>query len=291
MNTDDLLCINQKSFIFSESYLVDHMWKRTHERNKNLIVGMVGPTGSGKSYASLKFAQVLDPNFTIERVCFNSEQFMKLLNEGIDSGYWKTHPGSVIIYDEAGLGLNSKKWYDAKVQAFAELLQLFRYLRLMVFFTTPDISFITKDARKLFHAVFQTNGIIPEKQLCRIRPQFLQVNPQTGDVYYKFLRVVEDGSTTVIREALLGMPTREIIRAYEFRKEEYGRKIADLTEKRINKIDVKLDRSKLTPHQEQIYELKRSGLRNVDIAQQLAISPSVVTETLFVVKRKGFEVA
>ena len=40
--------------------------------NKNFIGFMSGPTGSGKSYASLSICEMVDPNFSAEQIVLRS---------------------------------------------------------------------------------------------------------------------------------------------------------------------------------------------------------------------------
>lgn len=270
------------------------MWKKVHVKRKNQLIGVVGDTGSGKSYSSMKISECLDDEFigqaAVDHIVFSISDFIKLFNEKLKAGTLRI--GETWIIDEAGTSdsMSSKKWYDAKIQGINDILQMFRYLRPIVFFITPDASFITKDTRKLFHAIFQTNGIDEEKQVCHIKPQFIQINRLTGKVYTKKLKVVIDGRVITIKNASVGLPRKELIELYEKKKAEFGISFIDKTEKKINRVEINLDRSKLTPHQEQIYELKLSGLSSTDIADQLGVVPSVISETLKVIQRKGYEV-
>jgi len=67
-------------------------------KNKNFLAVFLGPTGSGKTYSALRFAETLDPEFGIDRVAFSTIEFMKILlyDESIKSG-------SVIVWDETGV--------------------------------------------------------------------------------------------------------------------------------------------------------------------------------------------
>ena len=47
--------------------------------NKNFIVAVTGPTGSGKSYSVLRQGETLDPDFNADNVCFTATQFMNLI--------------------------------------------------------------------------------------------------------------------------------------------------------------------------------------------------------------------
>jgi len=71
--------------------------KNRIKNNKNFLCTITGPTGSGKTWSALSIASLLDSEFNINRVIFRGRELMKLINEG------DLKPGSVIIWDEAGV--------------------------------------------------------------------------------------------------------------------------------------------------------------------------------------------
>ena len=78
--------------------------KRRIKQNRNLIGIFVGDTGSGKSLSSISLAEQIDPEFSVERIVFTVQELITLVNSG------KLKPGSVVIFDDAGLGVNARLW-------------------------------------------------------------------------------------------------------------------------------------------------------------------------------------
>jgi hypothetical protein len=46
------------------------------------MAALVGPEGSGKSWTSLKIAELIDPTFDADRVMFDPHSFMEQLTAG-----------------------------------------------------------------------------------------------------------------------------------------------------------------------------------------------------------------
>ena len=97
---------------------------------------------SGKSYAAIKLAETMDKSFGVNRIVFTAEDFIALLKKD------DLAKGSVVIWDEVGVGLNSKQWFSMFNKVVNWVLQVFRRRNLIVLFTTPDAKFIDSDTRR-----------------------------------------------------------------------------------------------------------------------------------------------
>ena len=75
-----------------------------------------GETGSGKSLSSIRLAERVDPNFNVDRIVFTVQDFLALVNSGLP-------PGSVIVFDDAGLGINARLWQEMNARVFGMLTQ------------------------------------------------------------------------------------------------------------------------------------------------------------------------
>ena len=96
------------------------------QKNRNVIALFIGDTGSGKSLSSIRLAERVDPSFNVDRIVFTVQEFVSLVNSGLS-------PGSVIIFDDAGLGINARLWQDMNARVFGMLTQGFRYKQLYRF--------------------------------------------------------------------------------------------------------------------------------------------------------------
>ena len=106
-----------------------------------------GRERTGKSVFALQQAKYINPNFSIEDICYSPEQFLKRLREA--------PKGSVIVFDEAFRGLSSKgaqsKVNKKIVQAMMEMGQK----NLIVFIVLPTFFLLEMYAAVLrSHALF-----------------------------------------------------------------------------------------------------------------------------------------
>jgi len=211
-----------------ESKIYTRIWNRINEYNKNWLCIVTGATGSGKSYSALKIAQTLDPNFSINNVVFTPEAFMQLITNGIKKG-------SIIIFDEAGVGMPSREWYSISNKMLSYVLQTFRFMNLGVIFTTPSIGFIDTQARRLFHTYIETNRVDRKKKRVKARIKDMEHNPQMDKIYYKNPRK-QRNEMEMVSIIYIGKPDEDLVKAYEKKKNEeckrlfvdIGRDIQDL---------------------------------------------------------------
>lgn len=116
------------------------------DRNQNRLAIKCGPTGSGKSWGSLTTAEVtMGEDFNPEKniAYFDPIDFVTKVR--------KAKKKDVVIFDEAGVGIDSRRWASASNIIVTQIMQSFRTRNLFVLFTTPDFSFVDVKARKLFH--------------------------------------------------------------------------------------------------------------------------------------------
>tara|TARA_Y100000310_G_scaffold158454_1_gene157861 strand:+ start:122 stop:1009 length:888 start_codon:yes stop_codon:yes gene_type:complete len=163
-------------------FFLERIKTRLLRNNKNWLAICCGDTGSGKSYSALALANAISPRgITIKRnVVFNPIQFMERVNNKAD-----LKKGDIIIFDEAGVGMSSREWYSVQNKLLGSILQTFRNLNLGVIFTTPNLSFIDVQARKLFHNYMETSTIDYEKQIGYLRVYDIQHNSRLDKTYYK----------------------------------------------------------------------------------------------------------
>jgi len=64
-----------------EAYWVSYIKRRIALQN-NFLAATIGPTGSGKSSATLAICEALDPDFTVDNVVFDIEGLLQLVHDG-----------------------------------------------------------------------------------------------------------------------------------------------------------------------------------------------------------------
>jgi len=119
-------------------------------------VGVVdGEEGSGKSVLAMQIAKVLDPKFNMDKLCFNSDQFVKAI---------KTSPKfSCIVLDEGYASANARASLTEVNRSLVALGTEMRQRNLFVIIVLPtffdlDKYFALWRSRCLFHVYFTRDG-------------------------------------------------------------------------------------------------------------------------------------
>jgi len=215
---------------------VGYIRNRLHKQNRNYLCAIVGPTGSGKSYSALRLAEQVDSGFNMLQVVFTPQEFMALLNSGT------LKRGSVIVFDEAGVAVNSRNFQTATNKLLHFITQTFRSMNYCVIYTCPDFTFLDKGIRKLVHSILETKKIDYEKELVWVRPLMVENNPQSGRIYMKFPRFHDEAyprMKVAITKMYFHKPSPELIEAYEDRKLSFNKKLQLDVEATLNKDEAK----------------------------------------------------
>lgn len=268
----------------------EYILRRVHKQNKNFLCAITGPTGSGKTYSALRMGEVLDPEFSADRVVFTAAEFMRLLN----SGTLKT--GSVIVFDEAGVSMNNREWQSKSNKLITFVAQTFRHKNYIVVFTSPSFDFVDSALRKLFHAIFTTDKIDYARAVCICKPFFVQVNQMTGKVYTKYLQYTNatNQKVKVTRHSfkLSAKPLRD---AYELKKLAFTKQLnhdvlEELAPELVREQGFAMG-SGLTKRQSQVAYLKLIyGLADEKAADVLGLSGQRVTYLAKQARVKGWDI-
>lgn len=152
-------------------------------QGRNIFI--TGDPGSGKSNTSmaiaLEVAKLLGKPFTTKNIVFDSLTFTETYNNKK-----KTPEGSSLIYEEAGVGNNSKNSQNQVQKKYNQMLQTIRKRGILVIFNAPDLSFLDKDARKLLHYWFKTEKHDLTNKQITVSPYVVQVDQRTGNILYPY---------------------------------------------------------------------------------------------------------
>ena len=201
-------------------------------KNKNFILIINGPTGSGKTYAGMRFAvdiaNKLGTSFTIKNnMDFN---FHGLLNKMALPENDKA--GTVFLFEEVGSvgsGSASREWQSKANAFFFSFLQTSRHRNQILILTCPNFNYLEKGSRELCHSQWEMVNINPRKKVSTCKPHILQVNSQTGKIYFKYLRFKFNGIRHKFSRLELKLPPQDMVNEYEIIK----RKFTDELNKRI----------------------------------------------------------
>jgi len=136
---------------------LEQVRERVVNHDADFVIVIDGEEGSGKSVLAQQLASVLDPNFNIDKICFNAEEFMKAIRDK------NRIAGDCIVLDEAFSGLNSRQSLSKINRAVVGLATEMRQLNLFVIIVLPsffdlDRYFALWRCRALFHVYLNKKG-------------------------------------------------------------------------------------------------------------------------------------
>lgn len=226
-----------------------HIYMRVHRYHFNFIAMITGKHRTGKSTTALLLSHLLDKTFDEnleERVVYFPNDFMAALNKIKQ----KNIIGGAIVWDEAGVGIPSREWYDISNKSISMTLQVFGRYRPIVFFVTPDVSYIDSQARKLFHGFYEMTRL--DNKFTTARCFDVRYNKRNAKVYYVYprFRLKFDGvpcSTLIMKQMKVYPPTTEIEDRYEVHSKQFKDMILQQMEERTTKFhEGSLDARKMT---------------------------------------------
>lgn len=180
--------------------------KKVHEDKWNVLSCVVGLPRTGKSIFAVTMSALLNKRFDlVNDVVYTEKQFRKRVED-------VKHIGETIIWDEAGVGMSARDWYRIQNREIAKMLQTIGHLRPIIWFVTPDISYIDSQPRKLFHYFF--DAAHRTREYTYMRPFNIKVDKRTGKIFYRYPRLVYKGlyRTTGVK---LYKPPEWFIKEYE----------------------------------------------------------------------------
>lgn len=255
--------------------------KQRIRQNKNFLGAVVGPTGSGKSYTSLRICEELDPDFSIDRVVFGGLALMELVVGG------KLKRGSAICFEETGVEMSAKNWHSLTNRLLNNLIQTFRHRGFILIMNSPFLDFIDKSTRKLFHAELRTVSINYDKMQVKLAPRTIQYNSRYQKFYFKRLKVKTELGACPIDFWNVDKPSKELLEAYEKKKINYTTKLnQDMLGKL--KAEQEKDGRLLTEKQEVTIQALKDGLLPDAIAESQGVHKRSIQAQMQLAGKKGY---
>lgn len=197
-----------------EKHWVRYIKQRVRQ-NKNALLFISGPTGSGKSYSCLRIAEELDPDFNIDRVVFSTLELMELINSGT------LKKGSVIVNEELGVSASHKNWMSQINKCLGFLTQTFRHRCFVLLMNSPYMDFVDATVRKLFHGELKTMSIDFKSNEVRLKPHLMQYNSRMRKFYYRYLQVITKEGTYPVTVWRVAKPSDKLLKEYEKKKTKF----------------------------------------------------------------------
>ena len=206
---------------------------------KFMWLGMVtGKHRVGKSVNTAAALSLLDRTFYRDmeiRTVYYADQFLKALNKIRKEEII----GGAIMWDEAGVGIPAREWYEVSNKTINAAVQVAGYLRPIIMLVTHDITYIDSQPRKLLSSFWIVKR--PSSNYSEIYPYTLRINRRTGKVYFEAPRVryvYPDGAVGMriaIRKIRFYKPPQELIDRYDAISEPWKAKILEQAEEKVRK--------------------------------------------------------
>ena len=204
-----------KEHFDKETWIAAQISDRVKKHNKNAIVVFVGATGNGKSWSALRLAELINPGFSVVYVVFRAEDSLDLVRSP------DVKPGSVIIWDETGLGMPAREWQSVFNKSIGYVLQSFRFKNLVLIMTVPDQSFIDAQARRLFHYYFEMVAVHREQEIAVAKPFLVDHSARFDKDYYKYPIVWFKTGPDRVGTISFEIPSVRLREAYERKRRDF----------------------------------------------------------------------
>lgn len=274
--------------------VIKYIWKSVYEENESMVIVVIGPTGSGKSYAGLELANILDPTFVKsplnERIAFKALEFMR----NVDYLCKGESKGKVVIWDEFGVEHNAREFMKLANRLVNFFFQTTRFTNMIMIMTVPYLSFIDGATRKLCNAFAEMVKKDKKTNTSTFKLKFNQVNAMTGKEYPKYFRIRHNGHKFVYKKLRIPLPPKVTIDQYEPLHSRYK---TNLRQEIIQKLEIKENKEKaedlkpLTELQQKIMGcLEQYITKHQDIADKIGAKREVVSKNLQYMRNKGYSV-
>lgn len=187
------------------------VWGKMNVHNDNYMGAVCGDTGSGKSWAALRIAEAVDPDFSIEQVAFSVEEFLRLV---IDDSYGR---GSMIVFEEASVEAAAYDWQSKGNKVFRQVLDTWRNQNRGLLITLPAFGQLDKGARGRMSALIQMHEKKESEGYTVAKYKWCDQDSDTGKIYKKYPRL----GGKVFKKLKIRKPSKGLRDAYEERKSNY----------------------------------------------------------------------
>lgn len=198
-----------------------------HRRNQMFSLVIVGPVGSGKSWAAISIGYLLDrkysgePRFNIDHVCFNAREFAKLVSKPLPKG-------TVIIIDDAGLVAASSDAITREVKEISKIFQSIRSRNYCIIWTLPNFGLLASNIQVIVQNYGEMMGVIKSKEQSLMKFQEIQASGKVKKLYFhspstnkrEYNPFTNMSTIKKVKNPILHIdkPPKELVDAYEEKK-------------------------------------------------------------------------
>lgn len=213
------------------NHFVTSIYNQVMKLKYNYIGMVVGKPRAGKSIDTTTLNCLVDGSFwenLEKRIVYDANGFMRGLNYIAKT---KTI-GAGLMWDEAGVGMPARQWYDISNRAISFAVQVMGVYRPIVWFVTQDITYIDSQPRKLINALYEVTR--SSNEYSKMRVYNISINRKTGKMYFKYPRMItqEKLFLKMSKGIKIMKPPKELIQRYEEHSKPFKEKIMRVMEQR-----------------------------------------------------------
>ena len=191
-------------------------WRHQRRQVRDVGLSMLGSWDgrhrSGKSLGATTAGYLMDPTFWAnfdKRVVRDHKEFFDAWEE-IDR---KKIFGAVVQVDEAGVSMASSDWYEAWLKSISKMVQMFGYLRPIVFFCAPVKDFVDNRLRRMFQNYYRVKRF--NKEYSVYRPYDVDYNPFKSKPIYRNPKLSILDKDVYITRIIIEEPPAFIVEKYQ----------------------------------------------------------------------------
>lgn len=277
----------------TQQLIIRRIFNRVSKENKNALICVTGPTGSGKSYAVLsliiglylyQYGEYPPLEYVKDHSVFKSKDFLQKINNP------NLRPLEAWLFDEVGVEASSKDHASNHNKALNFVVQTFRHLQQIVFFTVPSFFFMDKSVRNMVHYKLETVSINKAKKTNKCKFFILDYNERRDKLYFKYIKVLTGEYKAKVKRINTALIPKEYADQYEAQKTIYSEELRgkiltklEKAEEKENK-ELNIEKKPLTERQQAVYDAFMSGLpTGTAVAKKLGLNDVQVCEA-----KKGF---
>lgn len=221
-----------------DNVILEHeAWRKMWLEDNNAIWTVVGDTGDGKSMASLRIAEKIDPDFTIDQVANSIVDFLRLV---MDDSLGR---GSVIVLEEASVEASAYDWHSDSNRVFAKVLDTWRNQNRMAIINLPTFTKLEPGARQRTTGLVEMVEALPWRDYSTAKFKKPHHNNVTGDFWKQFPTI--DGKKR--KQMRFRLPDQDLIEAYDDLKDEYTSQLNEELLQQLLQDEESEQAKKLTP--------------------------------------------
>lgn len=214
------------------------VFRKLYKENKNGIYIVYGPPGTGKSTTVLKLCEAFDPNFDRSKIVYSVMDFVQVLKRA-NAG--ELPKGTAIMFEEAGVAADARNWHSEDNILLTHILQTFRPMNLLVFYTVPELTLADKRISQLATGLIECKEVVFSKKCTRVRiydpVKFDAKQQKWMKRSVGFQRESPNGllRTYYIRDVLVHKPSKRALKEYELSRAEFSKNLIQKADDALTK--------------------------------------------------------